>query len=129
MLPFFVQMVMQCETINVVAEVCVVVLAKVGIIKAGAFGKDVIDLTLIDLARKSEAVDEWPVPQAARVSQEISDCNLGRDVVFETNARSIFRERVRKLDLAFLIQHRGRQCCKRLGRGASVKKRISIGLY
>ena len=41
-------MVMQREPVNVVAEVCVVVLAKVGIIKSGALGKDVIDLTLVD---------------------------------------------------------------------------------
>ena len=52
------QMVMQREPVNVIAEVCVIVFAEVGIIKSGAFGKDVIDLTLVDLARKGEAVDE-----------------------------------------------------------------------
>jgi hypothetical protein len=81
---------MQREPVNVVAEVCVVVLAKVGIIKASAFRKDVIELTLLDLARKGEAVYEWPFPQAARVRQEISDRDLGRDVVFELNGRSVF---------------------------------------
>src|SRR5438093_8531894 len=99
---------MQRESVNVVAEVCVVVLAKVGIVKTGAFGKDVIDLTLVDLARKGEPVHERHVPQAARVGQEISDRDLVRDVTFKMNARSVFRHWIRKSDLAFLIQQRGR---------------------
>ena len=45
-------MVMQREPVNVIAEVCVVVLAKVGIIKSGAFGKDMIEVTLIHWTRK-----------------------------------------------------------------------------
>ena len=84
-------MVMQREPVNVIAEVCIVVLAKVGLIKSGAFGKDGIDLTLVDLTRKREAVDQWPVPQAARVCQEISDRDLVRYLIFEANSRSIFR--------------------------------------
>src|SRR5437867_11082744 len=83
-LPFLVQMVMQREPVNVVAEVCVVVLAKIGLIKSGAFGKDVIDLTLVDLARNSEPVHERPVPQAARVRQEISDRDFPGDDTLES---------------------------------------------
>ena len=128
-LPFFVQMVMQREPVNVVAEVCIVVLAKVGLIKSGALGKDVIDLTLVDLARKGEAVDERRVPQTAGMGQEISDRDLVRNVIFESNARSVFRHRVGKLDLTFLIQHRRCQRRKRLGRGSDVVKRIGIGFY
>src|SRR5688572_11861239 len=108
-------MVMQREPVNVVAEVCVVVLAKVAIIKSGALREDVIDLTLVDLAGKGESVDQGSVPQAAGVCQEISDRDLVGYVTFESNARSVFRHRIRKLDLAFLIQHRGGQRRKRLG--------------
>ena len=40
-----------------------------------------------------------------------------KDVSFEVNARSIFRHWIGKLDLAFLIQHRGCKRGKSLGRG------------
>src|SRR4051812_26337106 len=103
---------MQREPVNVVAEVCVVVLAKVRVIETRPFGKDVIDLTLIDLARKGETVDECTVSQTARMRQEISNRDLVRYVILKMNPRSIFCEWIRKFDLVFLIQHRGRQCCK-----------------
>src|SRR3954451_8246311 len=105
-------MIMQREAVNVIAEVCIVVLAKVGIIETCPFGKDMIDLTLIDLARKGEAVDECTVSQTARVRQEISNRDLVGYVILKMNTRSIFCERIRKFDLVFLIQHRGRQRCK-----------------
>ena len=88
-----------------------------------------IAAALTSLAVKGETVDERPIPQAARVRQEISDRDLVRDLTLESNARSIFGHRVGKLDLPFLIQHRGRQRCKRLGRGSDVIKRIGICLY
>ena len=56
---------MERESVNVVAEVCIVVPAKVGLIKSGAIGKDMIDLGLVDLARIGEAVDERRVSQTA----------------------------------------------------------------
>ncbi|MDQ6651877.1 MAG: hypothetical protein M3Y84_03945 [Acidobacteriota bacterium] len=57
-LPFLVQIVTQREPVNVVAKVCIVVLAEVGLIKRGTIGKDMIYLALFDLARIGEAVDE-----------------------------------------------------------------------
>ena len=79
---------MQREPVNVVAEVCIVVLAKVGLIKSSAIGKDMIDLTLIDLARIGEAVDERPVPQTARMGQRLGVVILS-DFPFESNAECI----------------------------------------
>src|ERR1041384_1562559 len=87
-------MVMEREPVNVVAEVCIVVLAKVGIIKSGAFSKDVIELTLIDLTRKREAVDQRHVSQTARVRQQILDRDLVGYLILEANSRSIFRQSV-----------------------------------
>jgi hypothetical protein len=49
---------MQRQPINVVAEVGVVVLAKVRFIKSRGFGKGMIELALIYLARVSETVLE-----------------------------------------------------------------------
>src|SRR6185295_20097192 len=100
-------MVMQREPVNVVAEVGVVVLAKVGIIKSGALGKDVVDFTLVDLAGKGKPVDERAVPQTACVRQQITDRDLIWYLIFETDARRVFRYRIRQLDLAFLIEHGG----------------------
>src|ERR1041384_7452771 len=122
-------MVVQREPVNVVAEVCVVVLAIIGVIESGAFGKDVIDLTLVDLTRKREAVDQRSVTQAARVRQEIPYRDLVRYLILEVNSRSISRNRIREFYLAFLIEHRGCKRCKRLSRGAGIKKRIAVGLY
>src|ERR1041384_6096376 len=104
---------MKCEPVNVIAEVCIVVLAKLGLIKTGALGKDVIDLTLVDLTRKRETVDERLVLQAARVRQEIPDRDLVRYLILEANTRSIFRYGIREFYLAFLIEHCGRKRCKR----------------
>src|SRR6185369_10948967 len=97
---------MQCESVDVVAEVCIIVLAEVRIIKSGAFGQNVIDLALIDLTRISKAVDQRHVSQAARVRQEISDGDLVGYVILEVNSRSIFRDRISEFYFAFLIEHR-----------------------
>ena len=82
------QLVVQQETVDVVAEVCIAVLAEVGFTKSGAFGKDVIELTLVNLAGEGEAVDERAVTQAAGVRQQISNSDLVWYVIFEVDTRS-----------------------------------------
>src|SRR4051812_14542604 len=119
-------MVVQREPINVVAEVSVGVLAEVRFVESGAVGKDVIDLTLIDLTCVGEPILERDVPQTAGVRQEILNRDLVRYLILKFYVWSVFRDRVSQLDFAFLIQHRGRQRRKRLGRRGDVIQGVDV---
>ncbi len=127
-LPFQLEVVLEQQPVDVIAEVRISIFSKPRLIDRCAVGKNMCDLALVDLPGVSRPMNERVVAQTARVCKQVAHGDLFGQRRLELNASRVFCHRIGKFDLSFLIEHRRHHRRERFGCRAHVPDRIRIGL-